>query len=322
MYARSDVQLAAAHADVAEAERYGVDPIRFRDSAAIGVSGARGATFDPNCARLHPAKLVRGLARLVERMGATIYEHTDVKYWRPHRVQTARGTVTADTVVIATEGYGATIPQSRRTVLPLYSLMIATEPLSDRVWDDIGIAHGQTFSDYRHLLVYGQRTADNRFAFGGRGARYHWGSTVRPRWEHEPSVFDQLQRSLVDLFPVAADVAVTHRWGGPLGVPRDWHAHANFDAITGIASAGGYVGDGLSTTNLAGRTLAALITGAGSSITSLPWVNHHSPDWEREPLRFIGSNAGILAMGLADAEERMTRRPSLAARLVAPLVGH
>jgi glycine/D-amino acid oxidase-like deaminating enzyme len=206
-------------------------------------------------------------------------------------------------------------------VLPLYSLMIATEPLSDAVWDDIGVAHGQTFTDYRHLLVYGQRSAENRVAFGGRGARYHWGSSIRPDFDTVPRVFEHLRRSLVELFPQTKDAAITHRWGGPLGVPRDWHASVRFDQGTGIARAGGYVGDGLSTTNLAGRTLAHLITGADSALTRLPWVGHRSPAWEPEPLRFIGANLGLAAMDVADREERLTGRASLAARAMGRLTG-
>jgi len=317
--ARSSVQVSAARAEVAEAASFGVDDISYLDDAP---GGALGASFDPACARLHPAKLVRGLARVLESRGVQIFEGTEVLDYSPHTVRTTRGTVTCENFVVATEGYGATLPKTRRRVLPLYSLMIATEPLPDSVWDDIGIAHGQTFTDYRHLIVYGQRTADNRFAFGGRGARYHWGSAIRPEYDSVPRVFEHLRETLVDIFPQAMDVAVTHRWGGPLGVPRDWHATASYDAATGVAWAGGYVGDGLSTTNLAGRTLADLITGTSSDLTALPWVNHSSPSWEPEPLRFIGSNLGLLAMNIADAEERVTSRPSIAARLMGPLVGH
>jgi glycine/D-amino acid oxidase-like deaminating enzyme len=311
-FARSAVQARAADAEIAEAAQYGVDPIERRADSV----------FDPNCARVHPSKLVRGLARVVDGMGASIYEDTEVISWQPHEVITARGTVTAGSVIVATEGYGATLAQTRRSILPLYSLMIATEPLPDSFWNDIGIEHGMTFTDYRHLLIYGQRTADNRFAFGGRGARYHWGSVIRPEFDRAPHVFDHLRRALAELFPVAKDARVTHRWGGPLGVPRDWHAFVRYDAATGIGTAGGYVGDGLSTTNIAGRTLADLVTGASSELTTLPWVGHRSPEWEPEPLRFAGANLGMLAMEVADVEERVTSRPSLAARMMGPLTGH
>jgi glycine/D-amino acid oxidase-like deaminating enzyme len=319
-YARSEVQKRAALADIAEAERYGVDEVSWTDSAAA--ARALGAAVDRNCASLHPAKLVRGLAAALEARGVAILEGTTVTAVDAGRVTTDRGAVTADRVVVATEGYTATFPATHRRILPLYSLMIATEPLPAAFWDEIGIAHGQTFTDYRHLLIYGQRTADDRFAFGGRGARYHWGSAIRTGYDRVPRVFEHLRRTLVDLFPAAAGAAVTHSWGGPLGVPRDWHASVTYDPATRIGRAGGYVGDGLSTTNLAGRTLADLLTGADTELTRLPWVGHRSPDWEPEPLRFLGANAGMLAMSAADLEERVTRRRSIIARVMGPLVGH
>ena len=321
-YARSRVQLAAARSEVEEAAALGVDALELWGPERVKAAGALGALFDPACARIHPAKLVRGLAGAVEALGGIIAEQTEVLDYGPGHVRTTRGNVTCDRLVIATEGYGAGLRATHRRVLPLYSLMIATEPLPDAFWDEIGIAHGQTFADFRHLVIYGQRTADNRFAFGGRGARYHWGSAIRPGYDRVPRVFDHLQRTLVDLFPAARDAAVTHRWGGPLGVPRDWHATASYDPATRIAWAGGYVGDGLSTTNLAGRTLTDLLTGADTELTRLPWVNHRSPDWEPEPLRFAGANAGMLAMQFADIEERVTKRRSLIARVMGPLVGH
>ncbi|MDQ1562476.1 MAG: hypothetical protein QOE85_1817 [Actinomycetota bacterium] len=311
-FARTPVQARAADAEVAEAAHFGIDPLERRTASV----------FDPNCARVHPAKLVRGLARAVERRGGTVYEQTEVLDWEAGSVRTARGTVSATSVIVATEGYSATLPKTRRGILPLYSLMIATERLPESTWTDIGIEHGQTFTDYRHLLVYGQRTADNRFAFGGRGARYHWGSAIRPDYDHVPRVFEHLRTALAELFPEARDAAVTHRWGGPLGVPRDWHASVRYDPESGIGSAGGYVGDGLSTTNLAGRTLADLVLGTRSELTTLPWVGHHSPDWEPEPLRFVGANLGMLAMEAADVEERVTFRASIAAKVMGPLTGH
>jgi glycine/D-amino acid oxidase-like deaminating enzyme len=321
-YARSAVQLSAAQAEVDEAAQYGLDRLELWGADRVRAARALGASFTPACARVHPAKLVRGLATAAEKRGVTIYEGTEVLDYESGLVRTRRGTIRCSTVVVALEGYTATLAQSPRDVLPLYSLMIATEPLPDSLWDEMGIAHGNTFADFRHLLVYGQRTADNRFAFGGRGARYHWGSAIRPEYDRVDAVFRHLRATLAELFPAIGNVEVSHRWGGPLGVTRDWHASASFDPATRIARAGGYVGDGLSTTNLAGRTLADLITGTDSELVRLPWVNHGSPLWEREPLRFIGANAGLTAMSVADVEEQATRRPSLVARAMGSLVGH
>lgn len=322
LYARSKVQERAGRDDVADAGEYGVDPLEWWDADRVGAKDAVGGVFDPNCARLHPAKLVRGLARALDARGVRIAEGTAALRFEPGRVETDRGTVTCDRIVVAVEGYGAGLAQTHRRILPLYSLMIATEPLSASFWDEIAIPHGRTFSDYRHLLIYGQRTADDRFAFGGRGARYHWGSAIRPEYDRADGVFTHLRRTLAELFPAIGQAEVTHRWGGPLGVPRDWHAAVRYDPATRIGWAGGYVGDGLSTTNLAGRTLADLLNGADTELTRLPWVGHRSPDWEPEPLRFLGANAGLVAMTTADAEERVTGRPSLIARAMGPLIGH
>jgi glycine/D-amino acid oxidase-like deaminating enzyme len=211
----------------------------------------------------------------------------------------------------------------RRAIAPVYSLMIATEPLPAAVWDEIGLAGRQTFGDLRHLIIYGQRTADGRFAFGGRGAPYHLGSAVRPSFDQVPGVFAALRETLAELFPVLgrSGFRVTHHWGGPIGVPRDWCASVGLDRSSGVAWAGGYVGDGVSTTNLAGRTLADLILGTSSELTGLPWVGHRSPDWEPEPLRWLGLNAGLQAMNLADRQEARTGRPSSVARFMGRFLG-
>ncbi len=322
VYARSAPQWRAAQAEVAAAQALGADQLELWDAERVHARDARGAVYDPACARVHPAALVRGLARAVEKRGATIYEHTAVESWQPGHVRTDRGAVRARHIVLALEGYGATTAQLKRRILPLYSLMIATQPLSDEVWAELGIEHGQTFSDGRHLIIYGQRTADNRIAFGGRGARYHWGSAIREEYDRVDSVFRHLLSTVRDMFPQLPPLEAEYQWGGPLGVPRDWHASVGYDPATGIGGASGYVGDGLSTTNLAGRTLADLITGRDTPLTRLPWVGHRSPSWEPEPLRFAGANAGLVAMTAADAEERATGRASLIARAMSPLIGH
>jgi glycine/D-amino acid oxidase-like deaminating enzyme len=325
--ARSPVQLERARDSVAVSRQRGFtdddERLLERDEAAamLNAEGVLGGTFTPHCAAIHPSRLVRGLARVVEASGVPVFEQTRVRGIRPRAVDTERGTVTTEVVIRATEGYTPRLAGLGREIAPVYSLMVATEPLDDATWASIGLADRPTFSDGRHLIIYGQRTADGRLAFGGRGAPYHFGSRIRPSYDEEPKVFADLRDTLRGLLPQLGDVAFTHAWGGPLGIARDWAASVGLDRGTGIGWAGGYVGDGVSTTNLAGRTLADLVTGRDSDLVSLPWVDHHSRRWEPEPLRWLGINAGLRAMTLADAEEARSGRPSRIARMMAPLIG-
>ena len=325
--ARSAAQLDRATAEVAEAREFGFGSgdLKLLTAAEardlVAATGVLGGTYTPHCAAIHPARLVRGLAEAVRRRGVTLYERTPVTRIEPGRLVTPSGTVRARYVIRATEGYTPQLPGQRRAIVPVYSLMIATTPLPDSAWEQIGLAGRPTFGDLRHLIIYGQRTDDGRFAFGGRGAPYHLGSAIRPSFDRAPGVFLALRRTLAELFPALADVKISHAWGGPIGVPRDWCASVGLDRSTGVGWAGGYVGDGVATTNLAGRTLADLVLGNDSGITRLPWVGHQSPRWEAEPLRWIGVNAGLQVMTWADRQEARTGRPSRAAGFVGRYLG-
>ena len=326
--ARSPLQLRRAEEEISHWRSWGFSDADYRLLPAaearqrINATDVLGATFTPHCAAIHPARLVRHLATAVTRNGAAVFEDSPVTSLEPGIVRTAHGTVRAPIIVRATEGYTSSLPSYRRTLAPVYSLMIATEPLEQHIWDTIGLRERETFSDGRHLIIYGQRTADNRIAFGGRGAPYHFGSQVRPEFDRNPEVFAELWRTLTDLFPVLAQRSVTHTWGGPLGVPRDWYASCGIDRSTGIAWSGGYVGDGVGTSFLGGRTLADLILGRTTHRTQLPWVNHRSPRWEPEPLRWLGTNVGLRTMTSADEVESRTGKSALRAKVFGRLLGH
>ncbi len=326
LLARSDVQLAKARAEVEHARQWGFGDEDYRLLSAdearqqAAAQGVVGGFYTPHTAAIHPAKLVRQLAEAVERRGGVVHEHTAATAIEPGVVRTTRGDVRAPYVVRATEGYTPTLPGHQRDVIPMYSLMIATEPLSEAAWSRIGLSQRQTFADLRNMVIYGQRTADGRFAFGGRGAPYHFRSRVNPEFDRDEKVFAWLQRTLADLFPEVADAEVTARWGGPLGIARDWWATVGLDQATGLGWSAGYVGDGVGTSHLGGQTLADLILGRDTDLTTLPWVNRRSRKWEPEPLRWLGVNAGLTAMGAADPEEARTGRPSVIARTFEKLI--
>jgi glycine/D-amino acid oxidase-like deaminating enzyme len=273
-------------------------------------------------ARVQPAQLARGLAEVVERHGGTVVEHTaaiDVRAGSPAvrpSVITDHGVVRADVVVRATEAYTRDLPGLRRALVPLYSLMVATEPLDAAVWASIGLHRYETFADDRRMVIYGQRTTDDRIAFGGRGAPYRFGSGIDPVTESASDVHDRIAAGLVELLPQLDGVEITHRWGGVLGVPRDWRPSVGLDRSTGLAWTGGYVGEGVAAANLAGRTIADLVVRPDSELAALPWVQHRSRRWEPEPLRWAAINgARRLAGWIDDREFEHGRTPRLASVL-------
>jgi glycine/D-amino acid oxidase-like deaminating enzyme len=326
--ATNAAQLGTLRASLHEAQRFGLGPEDERMlapvelAARVAVHGAHGATFTPHCARVQPARLVRGLADVVERLGVTIYERTAVRAIVPRCARAESGDVRADWVVRATEGYTAQLAGLRRAVLPLNSTMIATEPLPDATWAQLGWDGCETIHDAAHAYVYLQRTADGRIAIGGRGVPYRFASGTDRAGECSMSAVRGLERRLLALFPSLAGVRTDHAWSGVLGVPRDWSTSVGADPYTGIAFAGCYVGVGVATSNLAGRVLADLLRGERSDLVTLPFVQHVSRrKWEPEPVRWLAVNGLYAAYRRADAREERTGRRSAIARVADLLSG-
>lgn len=306
---------------------FGAGDIELLDAGAakerFGASEVLGGLRYAACARIQPARLVNGLAAAVERRGGEILERSAVRELRPGRpgkpaeAVADRGTVRADVVVRAIEGFTAGLSGHRRHYLPFASSMIATEPLPAEVWELIGLSERETFADDRRMVIYGQRTADDRIAFGGRGAPYRFGSSIPV--SSSPAIRERLTATLHELLPPTRDAAITHHWGGVLGIPRDWQPSVGLDRSSGMAWAGGFVGEGVAAANLAGRTVADLILERDSDLVSLPWVDHTVRRWEPEPFRWLGVTALLKLTAQADAAEartgRASRRGALADRL-------
>jgi glycine/D-amino acid oxidase-like deaminating enzyme len=286
----------------------------------VRIAGARGCFHSPHGAAVQPAKLARGLAAAIERHGVVLYEASPARSIAAGEVVTERGRLRARVVLLCTEGYSGPLDPQRR-LLPLHSMMLATAPLSDAQWQEIGCADRILFGDARRIVSYAQRTADGRIALGA-GGLYLYGSVARRYFPPAGRDFDAAESTLAAFFPQLRDVEITHRWGGALGVPRDSKPFVRFDARTGLGAAGGYVGNGVAAANLAGRTLADLVSGRDTDRTRHPWVQHRSPSWEPEPLRWIGATA-VLSMGAAaDRRESRGRAAGLPGRLFDAMSGH
>jgi glycine/D-amino acid oxidase-like deaminating enzyme len=297
-------------------------------ASRVRISDAHGALHDPHAAAIHPGRLVRGLARAVERLGATIVESTPAIAIDPGAgrrqpvIRTPRGDVTADVVLIATEAWTARLPTMRRSVVPLYSLIVLTEPIDDALWDRIGWHGHELLASHRYTVDYLSRTADGRVLFGGRGAPYHYGSRIDPAYDTHAATHAILARHLRAWFPALVDVRIPHAWGGPLGMPRDWLPSIWLDRRTGIGAAYGYTGQGVATSNLAGRALADLVLDRDSDLRALPFVGHRSRRWEPEPARWLAIRTVQRALKRIDDRGARTGRAPTGRSLAERIARH
>jgi glycine/D-amino acid oxidase-like deaminating enzyme len=309
--ARNAAQVSRLTAAAKEELSWKVDGIAVlsKSEAAqrVRFDGVVAAYHNPHCARVQPAQLVRGLADTVASLGVDLYEQSPVTTIDKGKATTPHGAVTASVVLRATEGFTAALPGLRRRWLPMNSSMIATEPIPEDVWDSIGWRGFEAVGDLAHGFFYAQRTVDDRIAIGGRSVPYRYASRTDVDGRVPQRTISHLTETLRAVLPQIRDVPIAHGWCGVLAVPRDWSAGVDFDQATGMGWAGGYVGHGVTATNLAARTLADLVLDRTSPLTELPWVGHQSPTWEPEPLRWLGVRSMYLAYKLADWHEARGR---------------
>jgi glycine/D-amino acid oxidase-like deaminating enzyme len=257
----------------------------------IRVTNVLGALLAEENASVHPARLVRGLAHVIEKRGGTIYERTHVTDFEggsSPRFLTAAGEIRArQAIVLAGESYLSRLSKLHRVVLPVYSLITLTEPLTKSQWDLIGWQHRESLASCNYTVDYLTRTSDGRILFGSRGAPYRLGSKISDEQDQHAKTHARIQGLIIEWFPMLKGIRFTHSWGGPVGMPRDWMPMTNFDPATKIATARGYTGQGVSTTNLTGRVVADLISGNRTALSQLPIAQRNSPPWELEPLRWI-----------------------------------
>ncbi len=331
MAARYPEQLARAQAllkDYRE-DGYNEDDIRWLDAnearSRLNMRNTYGALLSPHTARIHPGKLVTQLARVVESLGVKIYERSPVIDFPPNKLRTEKASINADRVLLCTEGFSYFQPQQRRYILPIQSLIIATDPLPEQLWDDIGLRHNETFDDACHLIIYGQRTADNRLVFGSRGT-YQFGGKPKSRFNDAEKEFDAVDALMRDCLPQLGNTPAPHRWGGTLGIPRNGAAHAIFDSSTGIGTLGNYGGEGVGASNLMARTLSDLVLEKETELTTMPWAHQgslqeHVQRWEPEPLRWLGYSAILNTLSYEETVLSNNNSPQWKRRTVSGLAG-
>lgn len=281
----------------------------------IRVAGARGGLINEACASVNPMKLLQGLTTYLQNK-ISIYENSRASEVAPNMVAVNSFVVKAHIVINATEVFRP----APREQIPLYSLMVATEPLPDQIWQEIGNSRRATFAEGLHLINYAQRTSDNRLAIGGRGARYPYGSKQSGAIENSAQVHESIRSLAKSWFPQLANVTFTHAWGGAVAITRDWEPYVRWDREFGYGVIGGYAGDGMTMSYLAAKTLVQEITESSSQLRELHFINRRSRRWEREPVRYFAINTLVALSDIADYEERLTKRPSVLSRIIEPLI--
>ncbi len=314
VFARNSAQLNRISPDIDDEHKL---LNREQTQELINIPSASGSVFTPHCAALNPFKLVRSLADYLESNGVKIFEQSKVEEIKDKKLVVNGFEVGCEISIRATEAFTPRKWMGNKQI-PIYSLMVATEPLTDSVMKELRNPQRATLQEGCHLITYAQFTSDNRVALGGRGVRYKLFSRLSERSEIDNRMHKALERRVKSWFPQLKETQFEYRWGGAVALTRRWQSFLNYDRTTGQAQIGGYVGDGVTLSYLVAKTLAMTIS--DQNIPNLPFVNQRIGNWEIEPIRYLAVNAGFKATVAADYEEKITGRPSLVASLVDPLI--
>lgn len=293
--------------EIALAHRLGLGGIEWIDADAVRAQvdspAYLGAWWEPRCGLLDPAKLVRGLADVVERRGGAIHERSPALEIDDNggelAITTPRGRLRAGRLVLATNAYSHLLPQLGRRQVPAWTHIVLTEPLTDAQLAPIGWAGRQGIEDARNLVHYYRLTADNRLLMGGRDVTLSFGRDMDR--DRSPATFAALEADVRATFPSLADVRFSHRWGGPVSVPLQMTPALGYLGDRRTVYALGCMGHGVSLTHLNGRTLADLLLERTTERTEQFFVNRRVIPWPPEPVRLGLGFAVRGAMRLDDA---------------------
>jgi glycine/D-amino acid oxidase-like deaminating enzyme len=252
-----------------------------------------GAWWEPRCGLLNPAKLSWGWRDVVAAEGVRIFERTPVtelaRQGSRLRLTTPRGSVLADSVVLATNAYSHLIPQLKRKQVPAWTHIVLTEPIDPARMAEIGWQHRQGIEDARNLVHYYRLTADNRLLMGGRDVSIRYGRDMDG--DLNEATFSQLEQDVAQTFPSLAGLAVSHRWGGPVSVTVDMAPAIGCLGDRRIVYSLGCIGHGVSMTHLNGKTVADLVLGRSTELTEVFFVNRRTIPWPPEPIRLLTTAA-------------------------------
>ncbi len=280
-----------------------------------------GGMLTTDAATVQPARLARGLRRVLLERGVRIYERTPVVRFRngpPARAETPRGAVRAATAVIALNAWAASWRALQHRLAVRGTYMVITAPAPERL-DTIGWTGGEAIWTFRSAVNYLRTTPEGRIAFGTGGMQPGLARTIGPRFGYDERFVAQVAGQFRRMFPSFDGVALEAAWGGPVDVSG---SHLPFVVTLGrgnVHAGIGYTGNGVGPSHLVGKALASLCLGADDEWARLPIVGHRPRRFPPEPLRSAGSLLVNEAILRKDALEDAGRRPGTLTRFVAGL---
>ncbi|MFO0997652.1 MAG: FAD-binding oxidoreductase [Alphaproteobacteria bacterium] len=278
-------------------------------------AGSRGhvaGVFEAGAATVQPARLNRGLRRVALAKGVRIYENTmmtGLDRGTPPRVRTAKGTITADKVVLALGTWAAALPEFRRTLVPLSADMVVTAPMADSL-KAVGLTTGVAISDSSMLVNYYRTTVDGRIVFGRGGGYFIFGGRLGTTFDGPTPRAAEVASELHRYYPSIAKVPLAENWRGPVertatGLPFFGTLPSNPNIVYGH----GYTGNGVGPSYLGGRILASLTLGLDDEWSSCPLAKGPKGQFPPEPFRYVGAVMVKAAIKRKEAAEIAGRRP-------------
>lgn len=254
-----------------------------------------------DCALVHPAKLAVELARAAADLGVEFYEHSLVRAIEEGPVvRTAKGSVRARQVALATNVFPSLLRRNRLMTVPVYDYVLMTEPLTAQQWDDVGWTERQGVADMANQFHYYRRTADGRILFGGYDAVYHYGGRIRAGYENRPESFRRLASHFFTTFPQLEGAQFTHRWAGAIDTCSRFCAFYGTARKGSIAYALGFTGLGVGASRFAADVMLDLLAGDPTERTELQMVRERPIPFPPEPAASAGVMATRWAMDRAD----------------------
>jgi len=267
----------------------------------------RAGAFMRDGASVQPARLARGLRRVVLERGVIIHEGTRVTRLDGTTAVTLRGRVDASHAVLAVNAWGIGWPQLSRKLVAWSSYIVMTAPAPEKL-EEIGWTGGELITDFRTSLRYFRTTRDGRVAFGGGGGRAR--RSVDDMFTHDARAVAETAEGFRLMFPSFSGVPIEDAWGGPIDVSPTHLPTFGRVGDSSVYYAAGYTGNGVAPTHLAGQVLADLITGADSDNVRLPMVNAKAMTFPPEPFRSWGAAVVRRAMIEKETAEEHGRQPN------------